>query len=120
MDTKGGRFTLEINSRRFSGRGEATIRPARLTRENGVNMDGSGYSTVKPQLAALELTFDRGVGLLWSDEIMDQEMNVSFEEIDINRTHFFTGARFSGQPSINSASGEVSGLMIETDNYQVV
>ena len=42
MDTKGGRFTLDLSGRTFSGRGKATISPARATRENGANSDGSG------------------------------------------------------------------------------
>jgi hypothetical protein len=120
MDTKGGRFTLEINGRVVSGRGEATIRPARAVRENGANMDGSGYSTVRPQLAGLELTFDRGVGLLWDEAMMLSEVNVTFVEDDVGRTHYFTNARWSGEPSINSASGEVSGLTVQSDSYQVV
>lgn len=118
MDTKGGRFTLEINGRVFSGRGEATIKPARATRTNGANMDGTGYSTVEPKLASLGLTFDRGIGLRWDDAMMLQEVNVTFVETDTSRTHLFTRANWSGEPEINSANGEVSGLTLETASYQ--
>ena len=52
MNTTGGRFTLEINGATYKGRAKATVMPARATRENGVNQDGTGYSTVKPKLAS--------------------------------------------------------------------
>lgn len=120
MDTKGGRFTLDINGRTFSGRGKAGIVAARAVRENGVNMDGTGYSTVKPRLASMDLTFDRGVGLKWDEAMMLQELNVTFVETDVKVTHLFTNANWSGEPSIDSETGEVSGLKIESDKYQAI
>lgn len=120
MDTKGGRFTLDINGRTYSGRGEAKIKPARAVRENGVNMDGSGYSTVQPKLAALELSFDRGIGLVWDESMLLQSINVTFVETDSGRTHLYTNANWSGEPEINTKDGEVSGLKIETDKYQAI
>jgi len=117
----GGRFTVDLNGRRYKGRGKATISPAAATRENGANMDGSMFSNVKPKLVSLELTFDRGVGLTWDEGDMLEDLNVTFVETDAKRTHLFTDAAFSGEPSIDSESGEVSGLKIETagSNYQV-
>ncbi|MGU3539981.1 phage tail tube protein [Methylobacterium sp. A54F] len=117
MDTKGGRFTLDMNGRTYSGRGKASISPARATRENGVNMDGTGYSNVKPKLASLDLTFDRGVGLKWDEAMMLDELNVTFVETDARVTHLFTNANWSGDPSIDTETGEVSGLKIESDKY---
>lgn len=120
MDTKGGRFTLEINGRSFSGRGEAKIKPARAVPEVGVNMDSTAYRTVKPTLAGLDLSFDRGVGLLWTEDMMLQSINVTFVEKDAGRTHLYTNASWSGEPEINTATGEVTGLSIQTDRYQVL
>ena len=122
MDTKGGRFTLDINGRTYSGRGKATIMPSRAVRENDVNQDGSGYSTVKPKLASLDLSFDRGVGLTWDETLMLATINVTFVETDTTpkRTHLFTNANWSGEPSIDSENGEVSGLKIESDKYQAI
>lgn len=117
MDTKGGRFELTINGRTYSGRGKATIKPARAVRENGVNQDGTGYSTVKPMLASLDLSFDRGVGLKWDEAMMLQEIDVTFKETDAGVTHLFTDANWAGEPEIDSENGEVSGLKIETDKY---
>lgn len=117
----GGRFTLDINGQVYKGRGKATISPAAATRENGANMDGSMYSNVKPKLASLDLTFDRGVGLTWDENEVLQDLNATFVETDAKRTHLFTDAAFSGEPTIDSETGEVSGLKIECagPNYQV-
>ena len=120
MQTKGGRFTLEINGRTYSGRGTATIMPARAVRENGVNMDSTGWSSVQPKLASLDLTFDRGVGLQWDEEMMLSELNVTFVETDAKVQHLYTNANWSGEPSINSDNGEVSGLKIESATYQQI
>ncbi|GJD51087.1 hypothetical protein OPKNFCMD_3838 [Methylobacterium crusticola] len=122
MDTKGGRFTLDINGRTYSGRGKATVEPARVSRENGVNQNGTGYSTVKPKLAKLDLTFDRGVGLRWDDAMVLAEVDVTFVETDLKTpvTHLYTAASWSGTPSIDTETGEVSGLSIETDKYQQI
>src|ERR1700753_1869400 len=118
MDTKGGRFTLDINGISYSGRGKATIKPSRVSLTNGANMDGTGYSTVKPVLAELDLTFDRGVGLVWDETLLLQRLNVTFSEDDYGQTHLYTGAAFEGEPSIDSESGEGSGLKICRDKYQ--
>lgn len=118
---KGGRFTIDINGQRYSGRGKATIVPAAATRENVANSDGTKSSMVKARLPSLDLTFDRGVGLKWDESLMLQDLNVTFVETDAKRTHLFTDASFSGEPSIDTDSGEVSGLKIESagSNYQV-
>jgi len=120
MDTKGGRFTLDINGRTVSGRGAAKIKPARAVPTNGVNMDGTGYSTVEPKLASLELTFDRGVGLRWDETMLLERINVTFVEDDAGVTHLYTRGRWAGEPEIDSQTGEVSGLTIETDSYQQI
>lgn len=122
MDTKGGRFTVEINGRTYSGRGEAKIKPSRVVRENAANQDGTGYSTTKPVLAKLELTWDRGIGLVWDETMMLQTINVTFVEEDTtpSQTHLYTNANWSGEPEINTKDGEVSGLTIETDKYQAI
>jgi tail tube protein len=117
MDTKGGRCTMTINGQSFSARAKATINPSTVNRKNGANWDGKGYSTVTPKLAKLSLTFDRGSGVKWDAAMMLQEVNVTFSEDDTGVTHLFTGSRWDGDPSIDTETGEVTGLSIETDRY---
>ncbi|WP_375455716.1 phage tail tube protein [uncultured Methylobacterium sp.] len=118
MDTQGGRYSATINGKAFSGRAEAKLKPARGTPENGVNWNGKGFSFVKPQLSAVELTFDRGQGLKWDEAMILQSIDLTFVEDDARVAHYFTAARWSGEPEINTKDGEVSGMKIESDQYR--
>jgi hypothetical protein len=120
MDNRGGRGTLEINGRRFSVRGSATIMPNLATPTSGANMDGSGYTTIAPKLASGAFSFDRGAGFQWTDAFLLGRMNVTWREDDVGTTHLFTGARFNGDPSLDTATGEVTGLTIVSDSYQAI
>jgi len=121
MDTKGGRFSLEINGRTYSGRGEATINPSRVSISAAANQDGTAYRTIAPKLASLELTFDRGIDLAWDEAMLLEEINVTFAEDDVGVTHLFTRASFAGEgAAINTATGEVSGISVQTASYQAL
>ena len=120
MDTKGGRITVDINGVRFSTRGKAKIMPSRISLANGANQDGTGFSTVNPKLAGLDCTFDRGGQTLrWDEAMLLEQINVTFTETDTKppRVHLFTGARWDGDPELNTEDGEVTGLKIVTDQY---
>ena len=121
MDTKGGRVTIDIDGVRYSVRAKAKIMPSRVTMKSGANQDGTGYSTIDPKLAGLDLTFDRGPGFNWDETMMLKTMNVTFVETDISprKTHLFTNARFDGEPEINTEDGEVTGLKIMSDQYAI-
>lgn len=122
MDNRGGRYTLQINGVTYSGRGKATIKPAGAMRESGVNQDSTGYSTVKPVLRSIGLTFDRGSGIIWDESLLLADANLTFNEVDLKRPtqHLMTGATITGTPEIDTETGEVSGLTIEGSNYQAV
>lgn len=124
MKTKGGRVSIEINGARYSARGEVNVMPNTVSLEPGVNRDGTGYQTVKPELASLECTFDRGgpvdvagAPLIVDDNLLLSEVNVSVVEDDSGVVHYFTNAGFEGRPTINTENGEISGLSVRTDNY---
>lgn len=119
MDTKGGRFSLEIGGAVYSGRAKATIMPARATPDTGVNQDGTGYATVTPQLAEIELSFDRGF-FRWTESMLLQPVNITFAEDDVGLTHFLTAGNWAGRPSIDSATGEVTGMKVSSDRYKSV
>ena len=118
MDTKGGRVSIEVNGKMYSNRGSAKIDPSVVGITNGANQDGSGYSTVQPKLAMIEIGLDRGTGLKWDATMMLQKINVTFVETDAGITHLFTSARWEGAPQIDTGTGEVTGLKIATDQYQ--
>lgn len=120
MDTKGGRFSLSINGKVYSGRAAAKIMLSAVSITTGVNSDGSGYKTVAPKLVGLDLSFDRGVGVAWDSALVLADIDVTFVEDDIGLTHVFTSANWDGDPTIDSSTGEVTGLKIMTSkrNYQ--
>ncbi|WP_158810231.1 phage tail tube protein [Beijerinckia sp. L45] len=120
MDSKGGRFSLSVSGTTVSGRGAAKIMRSGVGVTTGVNQDGSGYKTIAPKLVGLDLTFDRGVGLNWDTTMLLADVDVTFIETDMGITHMYTSANWDGDPTIDSATGEVTGLKIMTSesNYQ--
>lgn len=120
MDTKGGRFSLAINGQVFSGRAAAKLMLSGVAPSAGVNQDGTSYRTIAPKLVGIDLTFDRGVGLKWDSKMLLASIDVTFKELDVGTTHLFTSASWDGDPTIDSATGEVSGLKAMTGeaNYQ--
>lgn len=128
MNKTGGRISMQIDGVNYSARGEVKIMPSTVSLENGVNRDGSGYSTVKPELARAECTFDpragatneNGAPLIYSESLLLASVNATIVELNTGTTHLLTGASFSGKPEIDTSTGEVSGLALETDRYQVI
>ena len=122
MDKKGGRISLTINGRAYTARGKVEIMPATVEVTNDVNRNGTGYGMVKPKLAKAEIEFERSNddnGVFLSDEDLLASFNLTIVEEDAGFIHYFTSARFSGTPSIDTESGAVSGMAAETDrgNY---
>ena len=120
MDNKGGRTTITLNGQTYSGRAKGTVKPAKAMRESGVNQNGTGYSTTKPVLPSISLTFDRGIGILWNEDMLLADVDCTYKEIDLKRpiTHLITAGTITGTPEIDTESGEVTGLTIEGDSYR--
>ena len=120
MDTKGGRYSIKIGGTRYSGRGKASIKPARATPEADANRDGTGYRTVKSKLAEISLSFDRGPkdqSPRWTEAMLLQNVDVTFTEDDVGLTHYFTAGSWHGDPEIDTDSGEVTGMAVRSDQY---
>ncbi len=49
-----------------------------------------------------------------------QNISITFVEQDTNLTHLMTNGFFTGSPQINTATGEVSGLGLASDNYRTI
>ena len=118
MDTKGGRISMTVNGVVFTSRASAKIDPSTVGLTNGANQNGTGYSTVQPKLAAIEATFDRGKGLKWDASMILKPVDVTFVEDDAGLTHLFTAGRWGGTPQLDTGTGEITGMKIETDQYQ--
>lgn len=121
MNIKGGRVSITIGGATYTTRAGVSVAGATIERTNETNRDGTGYSTVKGKLATAEISFDRGErsGLVFNDALLLSTFNATIFEEDAGITHLFTKAAFGGTPSLDTESGEISGLKIETDrsNY---
>ena len=115
MDKKGGRISIQIAGRNFTARGSVSISPTTVEQTNDANRDGSKYSTVKPKLASADISFDRGerIGIVFNDALLLADFNATIFEEDARITHFFTGASWGGAPSLDTETGEISGMKIE-------
>lgn len=125
MHQAGGRFTVTLNGVRFSPRGRMALSPSGLAHATNVNHDGSVSRSTMAKAVRAELTFDRGAGGAgfarpkWDSSFMEGFYRVTFQETDAKVMHIFTNASFIGEPILDSETGEISGLSIETDaaNY---
>lgn len=121
MDTKGGRYTLNINGDRYSGRGKATITQARAVSKAEPNRDGTAYRTVEPKLSGVELEFDRGPNaqrIPWDESMLLADIDVTFAEFDTGLTHYWTAASWVGEPKLDTDNGSVTGMSIMSDQYR--
>ncbi|MCI0555738.1 MAG: phage tail tube protein [Anaerolineae bacterium] len=114
----GGRIAITVGEHVFSGRGDCEIEPRTEEREAGMTNDGKMFGIVRAKTAKMEIVF---ANLCERDplELFDFKckVNVTVEEIDRGFRHLFTEAMIIGTPRINLSTGEVSGIMVETDQY---
>lgn len=115
----GGRTRVTINGQTYSCRTAPNIRPARMQNQSYTNHDGSVTFGTMPQPAAAEFSFDVGPAGVdkFNETLMMGFHAITILEVDRGVLHQFTNARIIGEPSINTETGEVSGLSIQTDSY---
>lgn len=124
--TSGGRVSTVINGQAFSARGVITLAVSNITVTGDVNQDGTLYRTVKPKARTAELTFDRfvdanGTPLVWDETLMLlTNIPITFVEDDTNTTHLLTGGFFTGDPQMDTSTGEVSGVQLAADSYKSI
>jgi hypothetical protein len=126
MHTSGGRVSVVIGGVAYSARGVIKLMPSNANVSAGVNQDGSLYRTVAPKARTAEITFDRfvdndGVPLKWAENIMQLvNLGITFVEQDTGLTHILSGGFFTGDPQMDTATGEVDGLGLAADSYKTV
>lgn len=126
MHTSGGRVSAVIGGVAYSARGEITLSPSNMTVSAGVNQDGSLYRTVAPKARTAEITFDRlvdinGRPLQWAENIMLlTNLGITFIEQDTGVTHLLSAGFFTGDPQINTATGEVSNVGLAAEKYETL
>ncbi len=126
MHTSGGRVSTVIGGVAYSARGVITLNPSNMNVSAGVNQDGSLYRTVAPKARTAEITFDRfvdtdGLPMKWAENIMEQtNLGITFVEQDGGLTHILSGGFFTGEPTLDTSTGEVSGLGLAADSYKTI
>jgi len=125
--TAGGRVSTVIGGVAYSARGNITLAVSNISVSAGVNQDGSVYRTVAPKARTAEISFDRlvsqtdGTPLRWDETLMLLDnLGITFVEQDTNVTHLLSGGFFTGDPQLDTASGEVSGLGLAADKYKTL
>jgi hypothetical protein len=115
----GGRVRITIDGVSYSARNATNIKPAQIQNQVYTNHDGAVSFGTMAQPATAELTFDVGPRDIdrFDAAFMRNFHNVTILEIDRGLLHQFTNAKVVGEPSINTETGEVSGLSIATDSY---
>jgi hypothetical protein len=118
----GTRVILTIHgpngARRVAVRGSLTVKPTTVETEAAANSDGSLYVTTKPVPAEAELKLSDGCGLRL-DDLLNCYIDATMEMIDIRRTYLWTKARMVGRPSIETETGEITGLKLVSSNVSM-
>jgi hypothetical protein len=111
--TSGGRVSTVIDGRTYSARGVITLNVSNINVSAGANQDGTVFRTVAPKARTAEISFDRfvdidGEPLRWAEHIMELE------------THILTGGFFTGEPTLDTSTGEVTGVALAADSYKTI
>lgn len=113
----GGRVRITANGKVWKARSSVTITPVNYERAGGSNQDGSMYVTTKPMPYEGDVTLSDGCGARIED-VMGCPLDVTIECIDIRRIYYFTNAVVVGRPQINTETGEIRGLKINSDQLR--
>ncbi|WP_022722945.1 phage tail tube protein [Rhodopseudomonas sp. B29] len=120
-DSFGGRISITVDGDRMTpSDADITLDPSNIEVEGKANQDGSACYTSKPKLYGAEIKFRNGCGIKWDERLRRCKIDVTISEEDNSRTHIFTGARFTGKPTVNLSTGEVEGVKIEGPQYQAL
>ena len=112
----GGKMTVASSAGyRLSLRGTISVMPSAQSNDSVTNQDGSVDRVMTPSAPAAELSV-RDDGL--DARLNGPRENLTIVEEQTGVTHLFTGAFWSGRPSLNRINGEIGGISIIADYYR--
>lgn len=118
MSDFGGEMRFSMNGTPVVVRGNVSLMPSSVEVEGIINQDNSVSRAFKPVAFEGEVSFEDAAGLDW-DAIMKQSaQRMSIIEDQVGTVHVFSGAVFTGRPSVNRLNGEVTGLKILAQQYR--
>jgi hypothetical protein len=98
-------------------RGTFTSGPAGLATESVTNQDGSVSRTGTPRPRTAEISLeDDGTDLNALLRAPRQDIYIAEEFTGVS--HIYIGAMITGDPRVNRANGEVTGIQIEANGYE--
>jgi len=106
----GGEMRFTYNAQPIVLRAAISYNPARFEIEGMANQDNSVSRTLKPTAYNFEVTFEDGADYDWDAIMLGGPYNISVIEDTIGTLHMWSGASFTGRPSVNRENGEVSGI----------
>lgn len=114
----GGEMRLRLaDGRNKTMRGAFTLGSAGISSESVTNQDGSvsRVATPRPRTAEISLEDD---GTDFNALMRAPRQDVYITEDHTGVSHIFVGAMITGDPRINRANGEVTGIQIEASGYE--
>ena len=117
----GGRISLNIGGVQFKpSDADITIKPTSVEVAADSNRDGSMNTTLKVVPFEADVKFRDQSFINWQNQMMMCSVDATIQELDNKRLHIFTSARLTGRPDYNTATGEVTGIVIKGPQYQKV
>ena len=115
----GGRVSITLNGQVYHPVAEVEVEGSRIETESVTNQNGTIGRSVKPKPYKVKIKY-RDMGGLDLEALMSGFFDFTMIEIDTKRTIILTDAFHEGSPSRNTVNGEVDGLTVVSDKYQVI
>lgn len=114
----GGRVTIRMGGEVYNPVAEVKIDPTNIEPDVVDNQDGTIGRSVKSSHYKVELSIRDAKGLD-VNRLLLESFDFSMVEVDMGRSILMTNAFAVGKLSRNTVNGEISGLTIVSDQYQV-
>lgn len=114
----GGRVEIRIGGEIYNPVAEVKIDPTNIEPDVVDNQDGTIGRSVKSSHFAVEMSIRDAKGLD-INRLLVESFDLSCVERDMNRSILMTNAFVVGKLSRNTVNGEISGVKIVSDQYQV-
>lgn len=110
MASFGGEMRFTYNGAPLVLRAAIKTTPSNTEVEGIVNQDNSVSASHKPSGYGFEPTFEDAADVDWDAVMRNGPYNISCVEDHTGVVHTWTGAIFTGRPSVDRGTGEVTGI----------
>jgi len=116
----GGRVAINVNGRWYHPVADVKVEQTSIEPDAVVNQDGSVQRIVKPKSFKIDMTIRDRRGLNLEQLMTEAGFDVTLSEVDQHRRVLLTNAFATGPLSRNTQNGEISGLVIQSDQIKIV